>query len=99
MRNIFLLVFAFIAGCTTTAVVERTATENAKAFAASMGMEIKGAACSGSDSDLNGYTSCTLNMGDGKLQAIECGYYDPMAIMGQNTGCKMVKPVVSGQTQ
>ncbi len=102
MRSLFILAIVLVigSGCSNPADVERSATENAKAFATSMGMEIKGAACSGSDSDYDGYTSCTLNMGDGQLQAIECGYYKPNAWTGQNTGCKLVKPVgVSVQTQ
>jgi len=86
-------------GCVTTSDREASATRNAKEFAASMGMEIHGVSCSGSDSDQDGYVSCTLNLSDDKLKAINCGYDQAVAIMGQNTGCKLAMPINVGTVQ
>lgn len=93
---LFLLV-----GCVTTGSRTADATTNAKTWASSMGMDIKGVACSGVDSDGDGYVSCSVNMTDGSIRAVECGYdqMDAMLIItGQNTGCKLATPVsVTGQ--
>lgn len=86
-------------GCTTTSDREASAQRNAKEYAASMGLTIQGVSCSGSDSDLDGYVSCTLNLGDDKLKAINCGYDQAVAIMGQNTGCKLAMPINVGTVQ
>ena len=75
-------------GCVTTADRTSDAERNARAHAAKMGWQITGVACSGSDSDQDGYVSCTLGYPDGRSNAIQCGYDQPMALLGQNTGCK-----------
>lgn len=76
------------AGCVSPSEVEGSAERNAKEFASKMGIKYEGLSCSGADSDHDGYTSCTFNLGDGKIQSFECGYDRPTALMGQNTGCK-----------
>lgn len=86
-------------GCVTTSDREASAQRNAKEYAASMAMDIQGVSCSGMDSDHDGYVSCTLNLGDDKLKAINCGYDQPMALMGQNTGCKLAMPINVGTVQ
>lgn len=85
-------------GCQSPSDIEGSAERNAKDFAAKMGIKYEGLSCSGSDSDHDGYVSCTFNMGEGKIQSFECGYDQVGAVMGQNTGCKekMLKVVTPG---
>lgn len=107
MRDIFSCHFALTlaavtittAGCTSTDTVSSSAERNARAFASDMGVELKGISCSGSDSDLDGYVSCTMNETSGQRTAIECGYDQTFQIDAlTNTACKMARPVtVMGQ--
>lgn len=72
------------------------AVENAKAFSSSMGWKIKGLACSGLDSDHDGYVTCTLNLvsseGKEEEKSIQCGYPKPLSIF-DNNGCKLSNPI------
>ena len=79
-------------GCVTTTERSTTAERNARAYSASLGLEITGVSCSGADSDGDGYTSCTVVLPGGQMKAIECGYDRPVAILGQNVGCKVAVP-------
>lgn len=53
--------------------------------------------CSGSDSDADGYVSCTLFGATDlpPMMAIECPYYIPNGCLEQNTVCKMAQPKVT----
>ena len=82
------ILVANFGGCVTTADRASDAERNARAHAAKMGWQITGVACSGSDSDQDGYVSCTLGYPNGHSNAIQCGYDQPVALLGQNTGCK-----------
>ena len=83
-----------LTACTTTNMVSTSAERNAKDFSIEMGFEIRGVSCSGSDSDLDGYVSCTLNETSGQRTAIECGYDQTLVIdMLTNTACKMARPI------
>lgn len=86
------IVCAGFGGCVTTTDRTATAERNARAYSASLGLEITGATCSGADSDGDGYTSCTVVLPGGQMKAIECGYDRPFAPLGQNVGCKVALP-------
>ena len=86
------IITANVGGCVTTTERSTTAERNARAYSASLGLEITGATCSGADSDGDGYTSCTVVLPGGQMKAIECGYDRPVAILGQNVGCKVAVP-------
>ena len=92
-----LLISGLGAGCVTTSARETSAETNAKAFAAKMSWAVKGVACSGMDSDQDGYASCTVSLEDGKSQAILCGYNRAFAPLGQNTSCKLATPITIQQ--
>jgi hypothetical protein len=79
-------------GVVTTTSRTATGERNARQFAAKMGWTVDGVACSGSDSDGDGYTSCTLRAG-GAEHAVLCGYDKLLAPLGQNTECKLAVPV------
>ncbi len=76
---------------TTTEEVERSAIDNAVSWCKDMTISCLGASCSGKDSDLDGYTSCTVSTSSGERIPLECGYTKQYAFAGQNTGCKEVK--------
>lgn len=88
-------------GCQSPSDRQGSAERNAKDFADNMGIEYRGLSCSGSDSDADGYVSCTFNLRNGQIQSFECGYDQPGALLGQNTGCKerMLKVVTPGMQQ
>lgn len=103
MRLAFVLALfcAFSLGCaiTPTEMVLSSAERNAATWATKMGISIKGASCSGSDSDNDGYVSCTLALGGlNETKIIECGYDrklgfgDSCGYAGPNTGCKEWTP-------
>lgn len=79
----------FIFACVTPSRRQESATENAKAYAKEMGLSVDGASCSASDSDQDGYLSCSLNS-NGATKAIECNYEVAIAPLGQSHGCKSV---------
>ena len=93
---VLLVCGCFSLACTITPaqMVQESAERNAREWAAKMGMSIKGAACSGDDSDNDGYTACTLALGGvNETKKIECGYdkkigWDSCGYGGPNTGCK-----------
>lgn len=70
------------------------AETQARKFVQAMGLKTSGVACAKTDSDGDGYVSCTaaLVMADGstKLEAIECA-----RVMTINEGCRMQKPGVT----
>jgi hypothetical protein len=74
--------------CVTTSSRTRSAENNARAFAEKLQLGAIGALCSGSDSDGDGYVSCTLKLEDGAVQSLEFGYNKLFAPFGQNTECK-----------
>ncbi len=82
-----------IGGCVTTSDRESSAERNLSGYMSSLQIEGHGT-CSGADSDNDGYVSCTIAKANGELQAAECGYDKRIAIMGQNTNCKVALPKV-----
>ena len=48
------------------------AEQEARTHAEKLGWELKGVACTGSDSDADGYISCTVALTDGSERALEC---------------------------
>ncbi len=62
------------------------AQKQAKAWAAEMQLEPKAIVCAGTDSDNDGYVSCTFNMPDGKILSFECA-----GAMNMNEGCRKPK--------
>lgn len=88
MRNI--IICLALAACTTPDMIKTSSERNAIEYATDMGLDIKGVSCSARDSDMDGDTSCTLNMADGSTKAIECNYDVAIAPLGQVRGCKLV---------
>lgn len=79
--------------CVDRAEVKRSAETNAMNWCEAMAIDCVGVSCSASDSDADGYTSCTANTSTGARVPIECGYTQALALLGQNTGCKEVRPI------
>lgn len=80
-------------GCVTTSARQASAERNAKAFADALRWEVSGLVCSGSDSEMDGYSSCTLSLKGGEIKSVLCGYDVQVALLGQNTGCKVATPI------
>ncbi len=94
------LIFLTFLACTTTTARMASAERNARVHAEKMGWVVQGASCSGSDSDQDGYVSCTVSKKEGDSHAVECGYDEAFAPLGQNTGCKDARPLsIQGLTQ
>jgi hypothetical protein len=71
MRTIALctLVAALAACQENTIPPEQAATD----FARDLGLAVTGKpVCAGVDTDRDGYVTCTLNLGDGRLESIQC---------------------------
>lgn len=88
-----------LAGCLTTDERERSAERNAQDWCDAMAVDCIGTRCSGLDSDADSYVSCTVSTQTGKRIAIECGYDVPLALLGQQTACKEVRPINLGVQQ
>lgn len=95
---IIIVIFIAIAGigiarCSTGASGEdhEAAEKGAREFAQQMGLKATGVSCAKTDSDGDGYVSCTLALsqpdGTTKLEAIECA-----RVVTFNQGCRMQKP-------
>ena len=86
-------------GCVTTSDRQASAERNARSFATSLNWKIAGVVCSGSDTPDkanptgDGYVSCTVSTEDGADKALQCGYDQMIAPLGQNTACKLANPV------
>ena len=65
---------------------QREAEKGARAFAKELGVQISGLSCAGTDSDGDGYVSCTIAKTDGSLLAIECA-----GALTMNRGCRVPK--------
>jgi hypothetical protein len=63
-----------------------SAEEEAKKWAAKLGMDVKGLSCVKTDSDGDGYVSCTIATEDGKTHAVEC-----TSAWTRNAGCRTPK--------
>ncbi len=62
--------------------------EAAQKFAAGLGMTVKGASCTGYESDNDGYVSCTVNLQDGynhRTMMLQC------AALNDPSGCDRSK--------
>lgn len=68
------------------------AAAEARKYAQSLGLEIKGVSCTDRDTDNDGYVSCSVSHNDnGKLEImpVECAVR-----WGMNNGCKSPKQIV-----
>jgi hypothetical protein len=63
------------------------AEQEARDFAKSLGMDLKGVQCNKHDTDGDGYVSCTFNLGD-SVQTFECAGKN---VIQDNTGCREPK--------
>jgi hypothetical protein len=72
MIGLLCWLIATCAGC--DAPQERDPKAEARAFAADLGMPVRGVSCVQADSDGDGYVSCTLVSTEGAPIAIDCGY-------------------------
>lgn len=68
------------------------AADAAREYADGLGLQMSGVSCVRSDTDGDGYVSCTLAMPDGKLQPLEC-VGSPFT---WNRGCRVPKAVFPG---
>lgn len=89
----FVLVLLSVSACVTTDKRAQSAARNSIAWCESMALDCPGSACSGVDSDLDGYVSCTVSTSAGNRIPIECGYDEFFAPLGQNTGCREQRAV------
>lgn len=92
-----ILVLGFgVARCATSVSGEdqTTAENEARDFARKLGLKTTGVSCAKTDSDGDGYVSCTLSVeqanGESKVEAIECA-----RALTINDGCRMQKPGVT----
>lgn len=60
------------------------AEQEARSHAQKLGWKVAGAACTGRDTDGDGYISCTVALEDGTERALECA----SGGIGRITGCK-----------
>jgi len=85
-----------VAGCYNyTGANKEAAEKNAKTWLKQMGYEDAPFTCNKHDSDLDGYVSCSVNLG-GEFVQIECAGED---FIDRNTGCRAPKlklPAPSG---
>lgn len=72
-------------GCNATGVNKESAQDNAKKFAKELDLDVKKISCNNSDSDGDGYVSCTFAMKSGAIEQFEC------ASWGLNSGCRRPK--------
>lgn len=68
------------------------AADAAREYADGLGLRMSGVSCVRSDTDGDGYVSCTLALPDGKLQPLEC-VGTPFT---WNRGCRVPKAVFPG---
>lgn len=64
------------------------AESEARDFAKSLGMDLKGVQCNKHDTDGDGYVSCTFNLGNGNVQTFECAGKN---VIQDNSGCREPK--------
>jgi hypothetical protein len=55
----------------------------ARSWAADLGIKVDGVSCTQTDTDNDGYVSCTINKGDNQLISLECATGRGLA-----SGCK-----------
>lgn len=72
--NSRLLIFAFVVACKPPdpGPPPPRPEESARAWASSLGLKAEGVVCAGTDSDHDGYVSCDLNVGNGRIESIQC---------------------------
>ena len=91
MKRILIL-FIALTGCNTvynlSGANKDKAEAEAREFAESLGMDLKGVQCNKHDTDGDGYVSCTFNLGGGHVQTFECAAKN---VIQDNTGCREPK--------
>jgi hypothetical protein len=83
-------------GCASvTGMDKEKAEKEARNFGEGLGLKVKGSQCVQTDSDGDGYVSCTLAVeganGSTDIKAIECA-----ATVSLNNGCRMQKINIQG---
>lgn len=97
MRILIPFILISLTACTIHSPenISNAAEDNASRFAASMDIPVINIACSGADSDLDGYVSCTIKDNFTNMIAIECPYDQiRFTCLGPNIDCKMAMPKV-----
>lgn len=92
MKKLILTLPLLLSGCTSyynlSGANKDKAEAEARTFAESLGMDLKGVQCNQHDTDGDGYVSCTFNLGDGQVQTFECA---GKSAIQDNTGCREPK--------
>lgn len=64
------------------------AEEEAREWAAELGMDLKSVSCVAKDTDGDGYVSCTLMLGDDTTKGVECAGARGDGTWIRNSGCR-----------
>lgn len=86
------LLLAFAVGCDTPKNLVPPETA-ARTFAKDLGFTLKGVSCAGTDTDNDGYVTCTINVDDGDgrshIESLQCAAYGADEWNSKYaTGCK-----------
>ena len=92
MKQAIILLALAVSGCGAyynyTGDNKEKAEQEARDFAKSLGMDLKGVQCNKHDTDGDGYVSCTFNLGKGNVQTFECAGKN---VIQDNSGCREPK--------
>lgn len=77
--------------CNMTGINQRNAEKESVQYASKLGLNIQGSECAKSDSDGDGYVSCSLALkqpdGQVRIEPVECAVWFTV-----NSGCRVQKP-------
>jgi hypothetical protein len=76
-------------GCLTNDEIKSSAERNAFDWGQAEVKGFKSASCVSTDSDADGYVSCTITTDSDQRVPVECVYDVVFPILGQPSGCKM----------
>ena len=83
MKNWIVITATVVAACAQNTIPPEVAAQK---FVDDLGIKIQGRPnCAGRDTDNDGYVTCTVNLGDGKLQSLQC------AALNDPSGCDPTK--------
>lgn len=90
------LVIVFVGRCAANVdgSTHDAATKSAEAYLKELGVEAGHISCAGTDSDGDGYVSCTVAKPNGELFGIECA-----GAITMNSGCRIPKLRAGAQYQ
>lgn len=80
------------ASCESVVGTGEHAEQEARTHAKKLGWRLSGVACTGRDTDGDGYISCTVALEDGTERALECA----SGGIGRITGCKAASLIKDG---